>query len=523
MVMALFNVLTSRISGKYYDADYLTKRKALALYYCILSTMLILMVMIGVFLIFKPVSYMRSVIAISTLISFEFIALAILLKGYYSVSANFVTTAIALLLATAQFAKLNRDPHTGYTSFFYLMLVIVILAALFCNKKWLFGISLFFIICDLSFYLLVKDKLDGLNLQAATVGVVDSVFTFALVMVLAYLIVSIMEGAIRRSDEEASENRKNYETIQSLLNSVTESSTVLAASSGEMKTLTGTFSENFQSQAASAEEITAAMEEISSANDHNAVSAAEQWETISAFLGMLRNLSETISQMGNKITESMGVVHDITGHAKSGESSIISMQGSMEKINDGSLRMTSIIEIINSISDKINLLSLNAAIEAARAGDAGRGFAVVADEISKLADQTAVSLKEIDGLIKMNIGEISRGSEIMHEAVKTISMIIGGVSVMNGKINDIAEYMTQQYNINMNVNEQAILVKDRSEQIKSASREQKDASDEIVKSISSVNEITQQNSEILSALKGLSGEVSGMAEFLKEKVSRLDN
>ncbi len=59
-----------------------------------------------------------------------------------------------------------------------------------------------------------------------------------------------------------------------------------------------------------------------------------------------------ISRMGAKIRESMGVVNEITGHARSGESSLVSMQASMSNIHDGSNRMTGIVEIINSISDK---------------------------------------------------------------------------------------------------------------------------------------------------------------------------
>ena len=86
-----------------------------------------------------------------------------------------------------------------------------------------------------------------------------------------------------------------------------------------------------------------------------------------------------------------------------------------------SREMMGIVDIINDISEKINLLSLNAAIEAARAGDAGRGFAVVADEISKLADQTAISIKEIDRLIKVNNDEITAGGDNIDSAIDTIS------------------------------------------------------------------------------------------------------
>ncbi|PKL38811.1 MAG: hypothetical protein CVV44_08055 [Spirochaetae bacterium HGW-Spirochaetae-1] len=517
--MALFRTLSSFITSRYENESYITQRKSLALYYYLLSTIVTLLVMITVYLVVQPVSFQRSVAAISTLIIIELLGFIILRKGFYNVTANYLTTAVAILLTVAQYAKLFRDPHTAYTTYFYLMLVIVVQAALFCKKKWLFGITAFFIIGDLVFFTLVKEKLDVFSLQAATVGVVVSIFTFTFVMILSYLIISITEDAIKRSDNESQRNKENFEKIQSLLESVKESSGVLAMSSGEMKTTTITFSDNFQSQAASAEEITAALEEISSTTDHNAAGAAVQYETISAFLGELSRLSETISMMGGKIKESIGVAGEISAYAKSGESSLNSMQQSMSKIHDGSTRMTGIIEIINSISDKINLLSLNAAIEAARAGDAGRGFAVVADEISKLADQTDVSLKEIDTLIKVNIGEISKGSDTMGNMVGDISRIINGVTAMNNKINEIADYMSQQDNINQGVNGQAGLVKDRSSEIKSASQEQKLASDEIVKSISSVNEITQQNSEVLNSLKKLAEDVSQMADMLEEKVS----
>ncbi len=520
--MSFFRTLSSFIATRYADKSYITQRKALALYYYLLTTILVLLVMISVYLTVQPVSYLRSVTAISILILIEISGLVMLKKGYYGGTANYLTAMVAILLTVAQFAKLGKDPHTAYTTYFYLMIVIVVQAALFCSKKWLFGITAFFVIGDLVFFTLVREKLDELSLQAATLGVVVSIFTFTFVMILSYLIVSITEKAIERSEKEARLNKENYEKVQSLLESVRESSAVLAKSSTEMKTSTITFSENFQSQAASAEEITAAMEEISSSTDHNAGSAAAQYDAISVFLSQLDNLSETISQMGDEIKESIGVANEISAYATSGETSLSSMQQSMAKIHDGSTRMTSIVEIINSISDKINLLSLNAAIEAARAGDAGRGFAVVADEISKLADQTAASLKEIDTLIKVNIGEISKGSDTMNNMVGDISRIINGVTTMNGKINEIAGSMAQQDEINRRVNGQAGMVKDRSSEIKSASQEQKVASEEIVKSISSVNEITQHNSEVLINLKRLSEEVSRMADHMEDRVALLN-
>ncbi len=517
--MASRKFAPSFISKKFGDASYILKRKAAALYYFSVTVIVILLLMITIFMVARPVSYERSVIAISTLILMILGTLLILVKGRYAGAANFITSGTALLLMLAQYAKLARDPHTGYTSFFYLMLVVVVMAALFCNLKWLIGIAVFFIAGDIAFYFLVRGKLDELGYQAARVGVVDSVFTFGIVTVLSYLIVSITEGALRRSDREAKTNRDNYTKIQSLLESVKDSSRTLAGSSGEMKSLTIGFMDNFQSQASSAEEITAAMEEISSTTEHNAGSASEQFQTVTGFLERLTVLSGMVDTTGIKIKESMAEVNEIAAHAQSGESSLGSMQSSMTKIHEGSNQMTGIVEIINDISDKINLLSLNAAIEAARAGDAGRGFAVVADEIAKLAERTASSLKEIDTLIKQNMGEIARGSRTMDEAAATIRRIIDGVGVVNARISEIAGVTASQDEINRGVNEQAFLVKDRASEIKYASAEQKTASDEIVKSISSVNEITQANSEILNVLKNHAEEVSRLADYLESQVT----
>jgi len=222
--------------------------------------------------------------------------------------------------------------------------------------------------------------------------------------------------------------------------------------------------------------------------------------------------------MGQKIEKANAMAESISTLAKSGESSIHSMSNGMEKISDSSGKMTDIIEIINDISDKINLLSLNAAIEAARAGDAGRGFAVVADEISKLADQTAQSIKDIDLLIKINIEEIAKGSADMRMTVETIQSIVMGVKNTTDMINEIADQMVVQKEINIAVNKEAEEVKNSSDTIKISTNEQKRAIEEIEKSVYSVNEITQKNSEEAEKLLTQANEVKEQALVLSNQM-----
>jgi methyl-accepting chemotaxis protein len=262
----------------------------------------------------------------------------------------------------------------------------------------------------------------------------------------------------------------------------------------------------------------ATIEEVSGSSDTIANGADIQMQGLNELMSKLKKLSDTMLEMGKKIGKARETADTVSSLAKSGETSIGSMNEGMGKISGSSVKMTDIIGIINDISDRINLLSLNAAIEAARAGDAGRGFAVVADEISKLADQTASSLKDIDSLIKLNTDEITKGTSNINNTIMIISNIIKGVNEINSMINDISHYMSIQEGINRDVNDDANRVRTHSDEIRISTEEQKAAVEEIVKSIASVNEITQKNSNEAENLLSESTMVNDMAESLNSQV-----
>ena len=132
---------------------------------------------------------------------------------------------------------------------------------------------------------------------------------------------------------------------------------------------------------------------------------------LSELINDMNKLSEIISDVGNITGSTFELTDSISKQVISGEESLKKMNSSLDLIFKSAEDINNIVHIIDDISDRINLLSLNAAIEAARAGDSGRGFAVVADEISKLADQTASSIKEIDNLIKATGLELKKGKD----------------------------------------------------------------------------------------------------------------
>ncbi|MBN1533527.1 MAG: hypothetical protein JXA20_12740 [Spirochaetes bacterium] len=461
--------------------------------------------------------------AVGVVTAAAMLSLIMLRKGKYYYAANIMVFTLAIAFSLGLMTKLLWSPENGYTTYIYFMTASMVMATVFCTRRVIFTVSLLFLTVDIVFFNLVKERLDPVSLGAAKVGVLDSSFSLVVIFVLSQLILSITEGAIKKSEEDTRKKDVQYREVAQLLASVRESAGVLAESSKTLSDTSSHFSENSQGQASAAEEIMATIEEVSGSSDTIADGADIQVQNLNELISKLENLSGTMQEMSEKVKNASNLAENISSLAKSGETSIKSMSEGMLKIGESSGKMTDIIEIINDISDKINLLSLNAAIEAARAGDAGRGFAVVADEISKLADQTASSLKEIDSLIKINTGEIGRGTSNMNASVSVISSVINGVNEISGMISDIARFMSLQERINNDVNSDAGRVRTRSDEIRVSTEEQKTAVAEIVKSISSVNEITQENSMEADSLLLQANNVKVLADELNSQVKMISS
>ncbi len=310
--------------------------------------------------------------------------------------------------------------------------------------------------------------------------------------------------------------------IGGVVKSIKDISGYLASSSDEMSSVTMSFSENVQNQAAQAEEVNATIEEISASMDNISDSVTGQFESLSLLIEKIRELSDSIDKMGTMIKESLGLTDSISQEAHIGEESLKDMNRSMSKIVESSKDMTNIVKIISDISDQINLLSLNATIEAARAGEKGRGFAVVADEISKLADQTTASIKDISSIVKANDNEITVGMGSITQTIDLTSKIINSINSIANLIKDIFDIMQLQMAVNHEVNREADNVKNRSDIIKTSTVEQKTAMIEIVRTITNMNELIQSNASGAEEMAGNSKTIAESAETLKKESDFFD-
>jgi len=307
--------------------------------------------------------------------------------------------------------------------------------------------------------------------------------------------------------------------VKDIICNIRDVSNMLAASSEQVSCAADSFTEHSLTQNKSVEEVIATVRVITEEMDEININIASQFTNLSHLAGRVGDLSSLINNLDTDIKTTLDEMEDISGRAHSGEQHLKEMYQSIKKVGERSKEVTSITRIIDDISEQINLLSLNAAIEAARAGDAGRGFAVVADEISKLADKTAESIKSISTIITENDKEIEATWQKVDYTVESISFILDGINSVSNMIRDISVAMQKQVGTKESVNQEVQSIKNMSEDIQVTTRVQKAA----ILEISNLVQAIGYGAEIITSgaeeLTSSSEEVASMAVQLKNRVA----
>lgn len=309
------------------------------------------------------------------------------------------------------------------------------------------------------------------------------------------------------------------ESMADFMRQLQELSMNMATSSVQLADVSSSFTGTTKSQAEGAGKMLGSLEKITELINTIARLSGEQLEIFVSQRKLIGELYDGIDHVSTQSDRGMSLSEQVAGKARNGEVSLSSINSSMGRLMESSNDMSKIIEIINDISDRINLLSLNASIEAARAGEAGRGFAVVAEEISKLADQTADSTKNIDSLIKVNSDEITREIENINSTTRILTEIIEGVDSMKASVAEIQAASREQLAMAEKVRSNAGNIFKRAEEINMTAGTQKGEVDEINKSVSEISGLTRSVVSGAGDIASSSEGIADMAGRLREKIS----
>jgi methyl-accepting chemotaxis protein len=244
---------------------------------------------------------------------------------------------------------------------------------------------------------------------------------------------------------------------------------------------------------AGADEAAHAAGQVSTTSQSLAQGASEQAASLEESSAALEEISGMAQQSADNTQQAAGLAGEARAAAAQGTQAAERLRHSMAEIASSADETAKIIKTIDEIAFQTNLLALNAAVEAARAGEAGKGFAVVADEVRALALRSAEAARETNRLIEGSVENARAGNDVTGEVEQALGGIAGGVNKVDQLIGEIA----------------------------AAGREQAQGVEQVNRSVSQMDQVTQQTASGAERAAAAAEQLTGQAEKVRQAVAEL--
>ncbi len=293
------------------------------------------------------------------------------------------------------------------------------------------------------FYLQEKELQERITLIITVMSAIAGVLFVGLSFWNIMLITKPLSKVINMI-HELGERKFNVRTELKGQDEISQIAETMDEFAGTLSTMFTSFIDNARLIDESSDNVTNTATQMEKTTTSIADSANQEVNLLNMSRNLILDITSSVHETTRNILDLQKIATEAEKETELVTESIAKVDNSMSMIQESGIQIEDIIGVITDISNRTNLLSLNASIEAAKAGDYGKGFAVVADEVGKLAEQSSTSMVEIQELIETSTHNIQEGTRVIQDTRKVLQTIIKMVQQISQMTNQVASILEEQ-------------------------------------------------------------------------------